>query len=450
MHIVAFDAEGKIAQIRLSWDQGSLLKQLEIIGQTGRNWPIRDSREQIRLITSCLKAVGKIAPSQDTNDLINRSRGNSTNVLRDPHASLALFAPREEVDQSSAASVVSPYAGTRPRQRSFAEILGDEPIEEVASPSNGRERSMSPSKAVAPKAGSGKNYQPSRLFDGPEQAGQDPDTPEKFKSPSYYRPNPKKYQHFDFADGSDPQDAPQAGMAHEQRPKSKHDSTWGFEDFTTPSKPHQSKLLRHQDRHWDTEGANVQETPAARQPPKPRRDAETHFEFRDDGVPKGEPRLVGRPKGAAHNTGLGLYENNLYSEDGTAPAPGPDARALGNITNLKDRRKDFDAHFAMTDDSPSNAAQPNRTISDDRMKAVKMMDSNWSSYDQSPASQKENKPQGGSDSPKTEGIHINGDGMGGPKGTNRDWLFGDEMKDQPRAVPGKKPGAAAQKNFWDF
>jgi hypothetical protein len=85
-------------------------------------------------------------------------------------------------------------------------------------------------------------------------------------------------------------------------------------------------------------------------------------------------------------------------------------------------------------------------ISDDRMKAVKMMEANWKSYDESP-SQKENKPSNDDDDGR--GIKIAGDGMGGPKGTNRDWLYGSD--ETPRAVPGKKPGArgGAKKPFWD-
>src|SRR5205814_10683267 len=122
---------------------------------------------------------------------------------------------------------------------------------------------------------------PIRLFEGDENT--EASVRERKPSPDrFYRPNPKKYSHFDFADGSDPQDAPKAGVAYEDRTKSKHDTTWGFEDFMTPQKAAPAKVLRHQDRHWDTE--NAQETPGAKQPTKPRRDAETHFEFKDDGI----------------------------------------------------------------------------------------------------------------------------------------------------------------------
>ncbi|KAI0140159.1 hypothetical protein F4776DRAFT_653968 [Hypoxylon sp. NC0597] len=444
VHIVTFN-NGKIQQVRQAWDQGSLLKQLDVIGKSGRNWPIRDSKEQIRLIETSAKSSSDASSSQDPYDLAVRSRGNSTNALRDPHASLALFAPREEMDGSIAA-VISPRGGARPRQRDFAEILGDEPVE---SPS--RERSESPSKAVAPKAGVEKKFQPSRLFEE-EETLEENNLPEAVASPSrFIRPNPKKYSHFDFDDGSnEPQDAPRP--ADPTPKKTKHGSQWSFDDFVTPHKAKPSKVLQKQNvRHWGTEDDEVQESPE-RKPvaPKPRRDAETHFEFVDDG-PNGEPRAT-RPRGATHNNGLGLYKNNLYSEEGEETTPGDEPRPLGTITNLKDRGRDFEAHWDMTDDSPAQKPKSKPAVGEDRKKVVKMMDANWSSYDQSPV-QKENKPiaqRSGTDDER--GIHIGGDGMGGGKGSNRDWLFGDVDDTQtPKPAPRRKATAANSGGFnWDF
>ncbi|KAL7628166.1 hypothetical protein AAE478_002364 [Parahypoxylon ruwenzoriense] len=447
MHIVTFDVDGKILQIRQTWDQGSLLKQLDIIGKSGRNWPIRDSREQIKFIENCVKSSSNAAADSDASTLAVRSRGSSTNILRDPHASLALFAPRQESDESIA-SVISPRGGTRPRQRDFTEILGDEPIE-----SPGRERSESPSKAIAPKAGAGKNFQPSRLFED-EGTTEESNSPEAVASPNRsYRPNPKKYNHFDFGDGSDPQDVPPPSDPTPK--KTKHTSQWSFDDFVTPHKAKPTKALRHQDvRHWGNEDERAQESPErkAPAPAKPRRDAETHFEFVDDGTPNGEPR-ASRPRGATHNTGLGLYKNNLYSEDGHETVPADEPRPLGAITNLKDRGRDFEAHWDMTDDSPAHKT-PKAFVGDDRKKVVKMMDANWSAYDRSPI-QKENKPaavNSHSTADDGRGIHIGGDGMGGGKGSNRNWLFSDGNDNQTnQSRLGRKVVAAKSGGFnWDF
>ncbi|KAJ4271973.1 hypothetical protein NW762_000682 [Fusarium torreyae] len=421
-HFVTFDEAGKILQIRLHWDQGSLLKQVEVIGKSGRNWPIRDSREQIAFIQGCIKTAGTAAPVPPShNETVARNRGNSNNAFRDPHASLKLFGPRDEIEAADPASVVSPYGGgARPRQRSFTEILGDEPT----SPSAGRQN-MSPA-----KGGQGKNFQPSRIFDGQEHIEQ-PEEPQP-KGKRFIRPNPKKFSHFDFADGSDPQDAPQPGYSVDDKPVSKRNSQWSFQDFTTPQKVKPSRTMRTQDvRHWDTDKDALDATPA--QPAaKPRRDADAHFELLDDGERVPQPPRA-HPPGFNHNENLGLYKNQLFDKE----EAGKNERALGNITNVKDRGKDFDHHFDIADKSP---AHPHERVPEGHKKAVQMMEHNWDTYEKSPASQKENRVTENTDKHK---INIAGDGMGGRKGTNRDWLYG-ETQDVPQSIPTRKqPNVAA-------
>ncbi|KAF7557668.1 hypothetical protein G7046_g5989 [Stylonectria norvegica] len=407
-HIVTFNQAGKIAQIRLQWDQGALLKQLEIIGKSGRNWPIWDSREQLVLIQSCLKSAGNAAPSAPTqNEATARTRGNSTNATRDPHASLQLFGHRDDIE-APPASVVSPYGGTRPHQRSFTDILGDEPTDS-GSPTGQRQRSMSPS-----KGGAGKNFQPMRLFDAQQDQLGDSEPP---KGQGFIRPNPNKYSHFDFADGSDAQ------------------------DVATPMKK-LSKVVRSQDvRHWDTDKDTIDATPAkaGAKGYKSRREAEGHFEMQDDGerVPQQE-RPGAKPRGQTHNEGLGLYKNQLFDTDDPTSAQD---RALGNITNLKGRGNDFDPHFNMTDDSPANPNAQRSQHAPEHNKAVKMMEANWGSYEQSSAGQKENQPFSGDTEPQTR-IQIAGDGMGGRAGTNRDWLY-NETNALPQVVPGRRQQAPA-------
>ncbi|KAK4199142.1 hypothetical protein QBC40DRAFT_282583 [Triangularia verruculosa] len=463
-HIVLFNADGKILQIRQTWDQGSLLKQLDVIGRSGRNWPIRDGRDQITLITRCVKVGG--APTS-TKDLPMHNRSQSTNPLRDPHASLALFAPREEQEE---VTVISPYAGRRPTQRSFTEILGDE-AEEPSSPSNGRERSASP---IKPKVGAGKNFQPVRLFDRDDDAVE-ADTPENGRSPErVVKPHPKKYQHFNFDDGTESQETPKPAPAPAQ--KSKHDASWGFEDFMTPQKPTASRTLHkaRDVRHWGTGDDVAEEQPAQKaQQAKGRIAAEAHFDFVDDGETPAGGRFRGPPRGRGQNEGQHLYEMNLYKEDGSAPTPGP--APLGNITNQAGRQKSFDPHFEMTDESPrdSNGANKAENLGEDRKKAVRMMESSWETYDVSPAAQKENtNPNGrsrgivtagdgmgnkkagwGLSEKKERGIVIAGDGMGGRKGADRGWLFGEGGDEDEPAQPQKKavrgPPAKAD-GFWDF
>jgi hypothetical protein len=309
----------------------------------------------------------------------------------------------------------------------------------------------------------------------------------------FYRPNPTNYKHFDFADGSDPQDAPKPAP---EREKSKHDSQWGFEDFNTPAKALPTKALRGEEVvHWGNEDDEVTMDSPIRQQKvdKPRRDAETHFDFVDDGTPEGTKRLIGRPRGGGGvNTGLGLYQNNLYDENGKAPATDESPkRVLGNIANIKDRSKDFDSQFTITDEMPmTKQVDEPAKLSGDRMKSVKMMDANWSAmddYSPSAGNQKENaapvasnsRPNTGTgkgplsestntmsarnDNPK--GISIGGNGMGGKKGTGRSWGIGDDSDGEEagglnatggqfrKGLPGKKQGTGAQTgggDFWDF
>jgi hypothetical protein len=348
--------------------------------KSGRNWPIRDSREQIAFIQACIRTAGTTAPAASNhNETVARDRTNSKNAFRDP--STRLFGSRDEFEDAEPAAVVSPYAGTRPRQRSFTEILGDEPT----SPSAGR-RAMSPA-----KGGQGKNFKPSRIFDGQEDIDRPPVELQQHTNKRYIKPHPKKYSHFDFADGSDPQDSPQKGQHFDDLPKTKRDSQWSFEDFTTPQKVKPSKTMRTQDvRHWDTDRDATENTPVY-QTAKPRRD-DPHFELPDDG------------------------NNEL---------------PLGNVTNVKNRGKDFDHHFEIADNSPAHLQQ---RANEGHKKAVQMMDHHWDTYDRSPASQKENRPTENTPSHK---INIAGDGMGGRKGTNRDWLYGD-AEDVAQPIPTRK------------
>ncbi|KAI1265288.1 hypothetical protein F5Y18DRAFT_67112 [Xylariaceae sp. FL1019] len=490
LHLVTFNEHGKILNVRQSWDQGALLKQLDVIGKTGRNWPIRDSQDQIRMIKDCVKTVaGDTAVSNPQQSMPGRSGANPTKAMRDPHASLSLFEARDV--QEELASVISPRGGVKPRQRDFAEILGDEGDDYMpASPSAGRgvpsspnkaiaprggakprqrdfteilgdepvnaqdverDHSTSPGQPVAPKAGGSKKFQPSRLFD--TEDGQVPGSPpDDIKSPDrFYRPHPTKYSHFEFGDGSDSGDAP--GPADPTPRKTKHSSQWQFDDFVTPAKVQPGKAYRQQEVHWQT---GEDDEPISYEPvhSKLRPDAEVHFEFADDGPsPAPADRRPVRPRGATHNSGLGLYENNLYDETGAAPGPTEASKPLGAITNLKDRGRYFDAQWAMTDNTSPEKSEGRATISDDRRKAVKMMESNWSANGDTPL-QKENKRAAPKQSKGNDdrGIAIGGDGMGGNKGSSRNWIFGDdEDAEPPKSIPGRKPPAAKSGGFnWDF
>lgn len=241
--MVHFDQAGKIALVRLYWDQGALLKQVEVIGARSRNWPIRDSKEQSRLIASSAatveqpESVVSSRPSTasrgaDEVSLASRSRGSTTNAMNDPHASLSLFAPRSiEEDGAYSSQPIAPRAqSAKPPPREYSELFVGE---------NAGSPSPSPHKIPA-KSGAGKNFKQNRLFEETEEEAATPAV-----KGAGVKTNPKKYEHFDFGEGED--------EASQVRPtaraiKSKHQSNWDFEDFVTPAKTKmktQPQAVRH-------------------------------------------------------------------------------------------------------------------------------------------------------------------------------------------------------------
>ncbi|KAK7739989.1 hypothetical protein SLS53_005583 [Cytospora paraplurivora] len=431
-HVVKFNDDGKITTIQQSWDQGALLKQLDVIGKTGRNWPIRDSQEQIKLIT---RAAGKPA-EPTTSGATNRFRTNTGDAAR---------------SEGPGPTPVSPKAGARPRQRTFEEVLGEET--DFDSPEN----QGSPSRVTAPKSGAGnKTFPPSRLFDKPDDAPEDLDISDDGRSPErYVKPHPKKYNHFDFIDGSDPADAPKAGVPLDAV-ESKHRQTWDFEDFATPQKNKLGKKIRQQnDRHWGTDENEI-DSPAKPGPGKAapgaaRRAADSHFEMDDGKSPTGS-RVPVRPRGSGNNGGLSLYNNHMVTQDGSEPIQSPDPRTLGNITNVKHRTQNYGPHFTMADNSPKYEDKPHAPVAEDRKKAVSNMQAQWSTYDESPVAQKQLRgPIHLKENGPDHRIKLGGDGMGNPKG-GRGWSLGDESDEEqaPSAVPGRKGASQRSANsFWN-
>ncbi|KAM0163475.1 hypothetical protein ACHAQE_003261 [Botrytis cinerea] len=467
IHIVSFDANGKIQQIRQNWDQGSLLKLIDVIGKTGRNWPIRDGKDQIKLIASSVKNTGMSDVSSNM-DPLARARGNSNNVLRDPHASLSLFTPREDTGSMSRPAEVPASVSAKPAPRDYHDLF-------VNKNSSTVDDGPSP-----PKAGASKKFAPSRLFDADEEE-YTPDSPIREKSKdAMYRPNPARYEHFDFTDapeGEEPE-RPPTGKGS----KGQHQSQWGFDDFKTPQKVVPTKVLRAAEvRHWGNSDDEVLDSPVKfKKTEKPRKDAQTHFEFQDEATPQKDRRIVERPRGQGNNNGLGLYKDILFDENGSET---PAKKHTTGLANAKDRTKDFNPHFSMADESPVTGQAPPTHMAEDRAKAVKMMGANWDTYDQSPiekSAKKENDPASPSRSTSTKeplseinktsqrnqqntGIKTMGDGMGGSKGAGRSWGFGDDSDGEEagglNGVGSKfrngRPGKAQNQKatgggFWDF
>jgi hypothetical protein len=241
---VHFDKAGKITQMRLYWDQGALLKQIDVIGARSRNWPIRDSKEQSRLVASSSAAVAppESAPSTrpstasrgaDEVSVTSRSRGSTNNAMNDPHASLSLFQPRniEEEDAHASHPIAARVQSAKPPPREYSELFVGE---------NSGSPSPSPQK-IPTKAGGGKNFKSNRLFEDVDE-----DDIAAIKGPGV-KTNPRKYDHFTFGDNAD-DDTPKVRNTARPETKAKGQANWNFEDFATPNKVKaktQPQAVRH-------------------------------------------------------------------------------------------------------------------------------------------------------------------------------------------------------------
>jgi hypothetical protein len=484
IHIVRFDSQNHIQQIKLYWDQGSLLKQVDVTGSRGRNWPIRDAKDLTRLITSTASAVvhGTVTPHSQTTVAENQEPAPvispSKKYIKDPHSSLSLFSS-EGADEPPAAAIPPRAAGSaRPPPRAYNELFigeDDGPPARSSSPTKGgvvapkggagknfqRSRLFDndetgpaeekPKAAIPPKAGTGKNFQRSRLFDDdetgpaeekpkaaiPPKAGtgknfqairlfDDDETVAAEEKKPLYKTHPNKYGHFELGDENGGQ---QETKSIPSRPKQRPLSQLDIADFATPEKPQNTKIRGQDVRHfgWSDNEEDTQETPVARpRVARPRRDAETHFQLEDDGAPSagtGTKRIIG----AAHNKGLGLYKDNLFDDEGNPTPHEPiEAESTSVPPNGAHRKKDFDSHWSTYDASPPGE-QPkveSRPVSSDRAKFLKMMDSSWDSswdtYDQSPEPKKKDAPPANA---KAHTKHVS-------RNVNqRSWGFGDDEGD---------------------
>lgn len=255
-HVVSYTGEGKIRQIRLYWDQGTLLKQVEAIGKTGRNWPIRDGKAQVDAVTASVKTGGGQPPqsngkplgARNPNEVVIRehSKRDSISATRDPHASLSLFAERDpnEDGRTYSGPKYERTKSAKPGPRDLGELFVGEETPKAAESTI---RSPSPHKSDGTilKSGAGKNFYGNRLFD--EQTESTPP-----RSPERKKTYGQKYEHFAFGDG---EDVPKENRPISNMGKPQNATTFSFEDFTTPPK-HVEKSRPDYDRHW---GAGVDE-----------------------------------------------------------------------------------------------------------------------------------------------------------------------------------------------
>ncbi|KKK13397.1 hypothetical protein P175DRAFT_0527379 [Aspergillus ochraceoroseus IBT 24754] len=423
VHIVRFNSQNQIQNVRVYWDQGSLLKQVEVIGNRARSWPIRDADKQTRLIKQAVASVpadngvAQPAPSlpakQEQEDREDVGASPGKKYIKDPYAADSLFellSPGK--DRAQPVRAPRAPASAQPPPREYSELFvgddGDDNPEEtpsrsrVIAPKVGAGKNYRASRIfgddngeeapdatpIAPKAGAGKNFRPSRLFDDDETVAAE--KPEQIA----YRAHPKRYDHFELGADNSNREIKQASS----RPASRQVGHWEFEDFTTPEKPRR-QLRGEEVRHfgWSDDEPDLKDTPPARpRVVQPRRDAETHFQLTD--VDNGEQNGA-RIISSFQNKGLNLYKDTLYGEQGAdMQEPEKDRpirnnrskeRPLSVVQNGPGRQKDFQSHWEVTDNvepvqTTKTSLENQKPFPTDRQKAVKMMEASWDTYDQSP------------------------------------------------------------------
>lgn len=403
-----FDQNDKITQIRLNWDQGDLLKQVEVIGARGKNWPVYDGKAQIKMITTSTTTANEVNPApalsprgraRDNGTGTERSSSPSKKFIQDPHTSLDIFNQEQEQRGKSVPNAVAPRESHKPEPRDMSDIFAAGHEDYQPAVPGGSPRKDSNVNVVAPKGAGHKRFQPSEVF-----ASEDPAPVE----PKLYKTNPARYNHFDIGDHDDNdsfQHRPEKGNPQDMpiRPKggrvTQHTSQWEFADYVTPEKSKQQKARgqdavnfsygneenkqpikdnrqqrRDNDAHFDFQDSG---TPHMRQThPQPRKDIDNHFKFSDESTPAAR-RMIGRTKAAA-----GLYHDPVFGEEEE------DERPLAKASN--NARKDLASHWDLTDDAPSNGKAGNRG------QARKGLESQWGIGDDetAPKQQQQQQPVG--------------------------------------------------------
>ena len=245
--------------MRLYWDQASVLKQLNVIGRSGRNWPIKDGADQIKMMVESISRHSVAVPAAQNggSGTVRASRSQSQgreNAMRDPHASLHLFQAADDgapVDKPRPPRSSSAF---RPPSRDLESIIGesDEPPQQVKPPK------------------SRGSFSQNKTFDLGEQHQDGAKTPPAvLRTPNV---NPKKYEHFEFGDDDDDDDKLAKPSVFNTRPlpgaRAKNAASWDFEDFVTPEK-HTMRQRPDDKRHFDWSGEDEDDSKKAAAAAKP-------------------------------------------------------------------------------------------------------------------------------------------------------------------------------------
>ncbi|KAF8472536.1 hypothetical protein BDZ91DRAFT_652445 [Kalaharituber pfeilii] len=435
IHVVTF-IDGHISQIRLYWDQGTLLKQMGVIGRTGRNWPIKEGHEQSKVVQLSASKVtltsSSIEATPQTRDRgVSNASNSSTASIRptpDPHSTLSLFTPREpEPETFNKPAVIPPRNSAKPPPRDLSELFVSSDNESTST------KGGKTDEAVPPRAPA--QYNRGRSYNFLDESGEDGATQQQLQDS--VKVNPQKYAHFDFGD-----EAPEVPPALAPVKESRNKASWDFADFSTPEKrPVRIRPdgVRHFSWGDDDEtiaargsvtGAQSNANARLEAQSHAKRDAQSHFVIADESPAK--PYSAAKVSTADRKAALKDMDSNL----------GCDVEQLGGggRTIYKTRGDGMGGRKVIDDDEPI------KSVPKVVPKVTRIEKSQEDDVDRKPA-QVEQLAGGNRTIYKTTG-----DGMGGRKGTSSFWDFTEEedKKENQRTsnVPVRKDTQPS--SFWDF
>lgn len=163
-----------------------MLKQVEAIGKSGRNWPIQDGRTQVELIQKCISEQPPPAPAPAQEEQAPQAPRDGNRFRQGPpnhDYQTRLFETAEEHPYRVAppADAVPPRESARPQAREYGDLFPDGSYRE-----------------------------------------------ERHDRPS----NTRRYDHFEFGEG----DAPQGQRQISHKAEDKQTSHWNYGDHETPQK----------------------------------------------------------------------------------------------------------------------------------------------------------------------------------------------------------------------
>ncbi|KAJ5926328.1 hypothetical protein N7516_008101 [Penicillium verrucosum] len=385
VHIVHFDADKQIKQIRIYWDQASLLKQVEVIGARGRQWPVRDGKDQLRLLKTAETA--RLAPSQPASQdsetkLPNRPSSPGKRRIRDPYSAdslTELLSPSKETSKpaSSKKYTQDPY--------------GAGSLNEILSPTKKAPAYVPP---FAPSSGRPATRNFSDIFVKDDHLPDSPSKPQRRAAPvdeedgkaakgpvdedrNFYRTDPRKYSHFEIGE----ENAAGKGPVDEDRhfyktaPGKYNHFEIGGDNSEREAKGEVKQANTKHATHWDFDDV---ETPvkASR---APRGQERRHFGFGDNEDGDGSPKASQ------------MWSSPVATQTLTDEESGDDGRVISSFAGrgkrLYENRLFDDEDQPPTSDKENKPAQKHDAHN-------KMMESHWDKYDeQSPCRLPKNTPR---------------------------------------------------------